>query len=138
MVKGDKTDCLKIIAEQIDNFCIAWNIKMEAARIILMADLMYDHWKNESIIDIIYAIREASKGMYGTTYNNLTPANLSKFMELHLDRKYDLKERELEGYKKDTEPNDLAIHFASRKKSKLKTEDYNNYKMKYFQKSKKK
>ena len=33
---------------------------------------------------------------------------------------------------------DLAIHFASRKKSKLKTEDYNNYKMKYFQKSKKK
>lgn len=121
------------IAKEIDKYCVLWGIKMDKARMILLAESVYERFKRESILDIVRAIREGSSGCYGTTYNNLTPASFGLFMERHLEKKYEAKEAEL---KKENEmifeKVDYDAYKLREKTQPAEDDNYNNYKVKYF------
>ena len=71
-----------------------WDLGISDARRFLLADVTYENWKNESILDICQAIRNGSNGKHGTTFNTINPAIINDWMAAHLEQKYEAKERE--------------------------------------------
>jgi len=129
---------IRVIMFELDKFSFMWGINMDHSRVIVLAETIYERFKRESILDIVQAIREGASGVYGTTYNNLTPADLGLFMSRHLEKKYEAKEAEL---KKETE---IILEDVDYEAYKLRDSDtpkddnFNNYKAKYFAKTGKK
>jgi len=138
--KKNKINMIQLIASEITKYCIAVGVSMDPARLIIISGDVYEVWKHESILDIKRAIDNGRRGLYGTTYKNITTENINKFMAAHLEEKYAAKESELEKQNVESkEPLDFVDYDAYKKRhEKEKREnkpkddtDFNNFKTKY-------
>lgn len=70
-----------------------------------MAQAVLTAFPNESILDIIHPIRDASIGKYGKLYENVSADKLFDWVKTHLESKYTHKEAMLLDQKNKREPN---------------------------------
>jgi len=117
MDKENKNNNILAIAGELSKLCDTWGLQISRSRMILIANASYELYQYDTILDLCKAIRDASTGKHGTTYNNITPADVKGWMDLHLEEKYLEKESQLRKAKEDEDPKDeLEIYKEMQKK----------------------
>ena len=81
-----------IVAEYMDNF----NVKMSMTdnQIQFFSEQFVELYGNESIDDLILCLKSAAGGRFGEIYSAIDPPVLFKWFRMHIDLKYQEKEKE--------------------------------------------
>jgi hypothetical protein len=99
-----------IVAEYMEHF----NVKMSMTdkQIQFFSEQFVEQFGHESLDDLILCLKSAAGGKFGEIYNSIDPPILFKWFRLHLDSKYQEREK-IEGRKKITmlkQEEDSPVH----------------------------
>ncbi len=87
------------IALELDRLVIVFNWKPNPGWKLSFVDMIMDKYKSESIEDILMCLRDGRLGKYKKPFGVLDPVTFGEWMEEHLDKKYQIIEKQKEDQK---------------------------------------
>jgi hypothetical protein len=81
-----------ILFASMQNFNVKYHLT--DAQIEFFSEAFIEEFGHESIDDLIVCMKTAAKGSFGEIYNAIDPPTLFKWFRLHLDTKYQEKEKQ--------------------------------------------